>query len=63
MTTTDPRVCVTCGQHIIAISPSRYAHADPNVGRDHTAEPKIAHPMDTDPFAGIPGADNDEDTW
>lgn len=57
-TTTDQRVCVTCEQPITAISPTRYAHSDPSTGRDHQAQPKLAHPMDNDPFAGL---DDSED--
>lgn len=63
--TTDQRVCVTCDEPIVLRegSSARYMHVNltdvPGAsGRwDHTAEPKLAHPMDTDPFAGI---DEDE---
>lgn len=57
-TTTDQRVCVTCEQPITLAAGSqlRYVHANNGdfyrfVG-DHTAQPKLAHPMDEDPFAG-----------
>lgn len=62
--TTDSRVCTTCDDPIALVDGSQlhYEHVRPPEFT-HTAEPKLAHPMDTDPFAGIPGADNDEDTW
>lgn len=56
----EQRVCVTCEQPIVldADVQARYVHtadADAFVSGigDHPAQPKLAHPMDVDPFAGL----------
>lgn len=60
-TTTDQRVCVTCDQPIRLArdSQTHYEHLDPHAAtvdrRPHEAQPKLAHPMDQDPFAGVDG--------
>lgn len=63
MTTTTPRVCVTCDQPIELgeYGVTTYVHSRAISGEtapDHPAQPKLAHPMDTDPFAGL---DDSED--
>lgn len=50
------RVCVVCDQPIELTAPgnsTRYVHAAVSFATDHRAQPKLAHPMDSDPFAGI----------
>lgn len=56
--TADQRVCVVCEQPVAlaAGQQTHYVHADNatfyrHIG-DHEAQPKLAHPMDQDPFAG-----------
>lgn len=55
------KVCVVCGQPIepaptdsaMALDESgAYVHVT-YCGQAHRAQPKLAHPMDDDPFAGI----------
>ncbi len=54
MTGEAPRTCVTCDQPITHLFGTTYAHTTTTGPyADHTAQPKLAHPMDTDPFAGI----------
>lgn len=50
---TDQRVCVTCGLHITRETATRYRHLDFRADADHQAQPKLAHPMDADAFAGL----------
>lgn len=56
--TAEQRVCVTCEQPINPNAPGsiHYEHTD-NGRFAHIAQPKLAHPMDNDPFAGL---DEDE---
>jgi hypothetical protein len=59
-TSLETRVCVTCDQPIVRTMPgnqTRYIHAVTSFATDHPAEPKLAHPMDVDPFA-LTGADD-----
>lgn len=55
-TTTDQRVCVVCDQRIGKAPTGTYYHLSIDWttinGGGHLAQPKLAHPMDTDPFAG-----------
>lgn len=52
-TTTDQRVCVVCDEPIQLMDGSRsyYQHIWAPES-PHDAQPKLAHPMDDDPFAG-----------
>lgn len=54
-TDTNPnglRTCVVCDQPIVNVTGAVYVHRLPQTTNMHTAQPVIAHPMDTDPFAG-----------
>lgn len=46
------RVCVTCENPVENAGGRRYRHTDPDLDILHRAQPKLAHPMDLDPFAG-----------
>ncbi len=49
----EPRTCVTCYRPIRHLFGTTYTHLDDRPLPNHQAVPKLAHPMDTDPFAGI----------
>lgn len=51
MTTSVRLSCKVCGEAIVRGSgASLYVHAR-HTGQQHVAQPELAHPADTDPFA------------
>ena len=50
---TDQRACVTCGEPTVPTGAFKFRHDNWDLDRNHPAQPKLAHPMDADPFAGI----------
>lgn len=56
------RVCVVCDWRVVATGPTSYRHDTASMDEDHRAQPTLAHPMDDDRFAGMPGVDDTEDS-
>jgi hypothetical protein len=53
----DQRECATCDQPLVPVGPASYVHASNDPQVEHPARPRLAHPMDADPFA-LTGADD-----
>lgn len=55
MNISDAITCVVCETriHLQQGKVVTYAHDDVRWDGDHDAQPKLAHPMDIDPFAGV----------
>ncbi|GAB3471795.1 hypothetical protein [Actinophytocola sediminis] len=59
--TGDRRTCVVCAQPIVSTgSACGFRHIDLAADHGHEAHPRLAHPMDSDPFAGLPDTDEVE---
>lgn len=47
------RTCLDCGHVTFSVTATKHTHGNIAADLDHPVRVELAHPMDSDPFAGL----------